>query len=56
LQAVIWCRYEVLAKYAQSLKRIYIEEFGGPRRHSPHEARALQIVEPSLEYDDKNSA
>lgn len=53
LQAVIRCRYDVLAKYAQSLKRTYAEELGKLRRLSPQEARALQTVEPWLDRDDK---
>lgn len=53
LQAVIRCRYDVLAKYARSLKRIYLEELGKLRRRSPQEARALQTVEPWLDRDDK---
>lgn len=53
LQAIIRCRYDVLAEYAQSLKRIYIEELGKLRRHSPQQARELQTVEPWLDRDDK---
>ena len=53
LQAIIRCRYDVLAKYAQSLKRTYAEEIGKLRRRSPREARALQAVEPWLDRDDK---
>jgi stearoyl-CoA desaturase (Delta-9 desaturase) len=53
LQAIIRCRYDVLAKYAQSLKRAYAEELRRLRRLSPQEARALQTVEPWLDRDDK---
>ncbi len=53
LMAVIACRYDVLANYAQSLKRTYAEELGKLRRRSPQEARALQTVEPWLDRDDK---
>jgi len=53
LQAIIRCRYDVLAKYAQSLKRIYAEELRKLRRLSPQEARALQTVEAWLDRDDK---
>jgi len=53
LQAIIRCRYDVLATYARSLKRTYAEEIGKLRRHSPQEARALQAVEPWLDRDDK---
>jgi len=53
LQAIIRCRYDVLATYARSLKRTYADEIGKLRRHSPQEARALQAVEPWLDRDDK---
>ena len=53
LQAVIRCRYDVLANYAHSLKRIYAEELGKLRRISPQEARVLQTIEPWLDRDDK---
>ena len=45
LQAVIACRYDVLAKYAKSLKRIYAEEVAKLRRVAPEDARALQSAE-----------
>jgi len=48
LQAVIACRYDVLAKYARSLQRIYAEEIGKLRRVAPEDARALQSLEPKL--------
>jgi stearoyl-CoA desaturase (delta-9 desaturase) len=53
LLAIIACRYDVLAKYAQSLKRTYAEELGRLRRRSPQEARALQTIKPWLDRDDK---
>ncbi len=53
LEAVIRCRYDVLAKYAQSLKRICAEEVGKLRQVSPQDARALQSVEPWLDLDEK---
>jgi stearoyl-CoA desaturase (delta-9 desaturase) len=53
LQAVISCRYDVLAKYARSLKRIYAEELGKLRRNSPQDARALQTLKPWLNRHDK---
>jgi len=53
LQAVIRYRYDVLAKYAQSLKRTYAEELGKLRLHSPTEARALQTIKPLLGLDEK---
>jgi stearoyl-CoA desaturase (delta-9 desaturase) len=48
LQAVITCRYDVLAKYARSLKRIYGEEIAKLRRASPEDARMLRSVKPRL--------
>ena len=53
LQAIVRCRYDVLAKYAQSLRRTYAEELGKLRRVAPQEARALQTVEPWLDRDDR---
>ena len=53
LQAVIACRYDVLAKYARSLKRIYAEELGKLRRNSPQDARALRTLRPWLNRHDK---
>jgi len=53
LQAVISCRYDVLAKYARLLKRIYAEELAKLRRISPQDARALQTLEPWLDRDDR---
>jgi stearoyl-CoA desaturase (Delta-9 desaturase) len=53
LQAIIRCRYDVLAKYAQSLKRTYAEELRNLRRFAPQEARALQKVKPWLDRDEK---
>jgi len=51
LEAVIRCRYDVLARYARSLKRTYVEELRKLRRHSPQEARALRIIKPWLHRD-----
>jgi len=48
LQAVISCRYDVLAKYAKSLKRIYGEEVAKLRRTSPADASELRRVKPRL--------
>ena len=53
LEAVIRCRYDVLAKYAQSLKRICAEEVGKLREVSPQDARALESVAPWLDLDEK---
>jgi stearoyl-CoA desaturase (delta-9 desaturase) len=48
LQAVIACRYDVLAKYARSLKHIYAEEIAKLRRVAPEDARALRSLKPKL--------
>jgi stearoyl-CoA desaturase (delta-9 desaturase) len=53
LQAVITHRYDVLAKYAKSLKRTFAEEQYALRRTAPQDARALQDVEHWLQCDDK---
>ena len=53
LQAIIRCRYDVLAKYARSLKRTYAEELARLRRRSPQEARALRAVEGWLDRDER---
>jgi len=53
LEAVIRCRYDVLATYAQSLKRICAEEVGKLRQVSPQDARALESVAPWLDLDEK---
>ena len=52
LEAVIRCRYDVLARYARSLKRIYVEELRKLRRRSAQEARALRAIKPWLNRDD----
>ncbi|MDH5538219.1 MAG: fatty acid desaturase [Rhizobacter sp.] len=48
LQAVIACRYDVLAKYARSLRRVHVEEIAKLQRVAPDDARALQALEPRL--------
>jgi len=53
LRAVIACRYDVLAKYARSLKRTYAEELAKLRRRSPQDARSLRSLKPWLSRDDK---
>jgi stearoyl-CoA desaturase (delta-9 desaturase) len=53
LRAVIACRYDVLAKYAASLKQTYLDELDRLRRGSPEEAHALAAVRPWLDRDDK---
>ena len=53
VDAVIRCRYDVLAHYARSLKRIYVEELRKLRQRAPQEARALRAIRPWLQRDDK---
>ena len=53
LKAIVACRYDVLAKYAYSLKRMYAVELRKMRRLAPEEARALKAVAPLLDSDDK---
>jgi stearoyl-CoA desaturase (Delta-9 desaturase) len=51
LEAVIAHRYDVLAKYAKSLKRTYAEEKDMLRRAAPQYLRALRDVERWLHRD-----
>jgi stearoyl-CoA desaturase (Delta-9 desaturase) len=53
LQAVIACRYDVLAKYARYLKRTYAEELGKLKQASPEDAQRLRSVEPLLNSNEK---
>jgi stearoyl-CoA desaturase (delta-9 desaturase) len=53
LQAVITCRYDVLAKYAKLLKRTYTEEVAKLRRVSPDDARTLQHLKRWLFRDEQ---
>jgi len=53
LQAVVTNRYDVLAKYARSLKHAFTEEIGKLRKSSPADARALEAVKPWLHRDEK---
>jgi stearoyl-CoA desaturase (delta-9 desaturase) len=61
LHAVIANRYDVLAKYAKSLKATYVEELGNLKRFSPQDAqvvarlrRWLHIDESKLNGTDRN--
>ncbi len=56
LQAVITHRYDVLAKYAKSLKRTYAEELGKLRRFAPHDAHVLQGLKRWLHRDERSLA
>ena len=53
LQAVIACRYDVLAKYAKSLKRAYAEELNKLREVAPQDARLLRSLKRWLNQDEK---
>ena len=53
LQAVIACRYDVLATYAQSLKRAYAEEISKLKAVAPHDARVLRSLKPWLNQHEK---
>jgi len=53
LQAIIACRYAVLAQYGRTLRRAYREELVKLRRFAPHDAVALKIVEPWLDRDER---
>ena len=53
LQATVTNRYDVLAKYAQLLKRALAEEIRKLRQTSPADARALEGLEPCLGRDEK---
>lgn len=53
LQAIIACRYAVLAQYARTLRRTYREELAKLRRVAPQEAAALRTVEPWLDRNEK---
>src|SRR5262245_46815863 len=53
LQAVITNRYDVLAKYAKSLKQTYAEELGKLKRFAPHDAAVLRRIRHSLHRDEQ---
>jgi stearoyl-CoA desaturase (Delta-9 desaturase) len=53
LQAVITYRYDVLAKYAKSLKNTYAEELSVLRRFAPQDARLLKGLKRWLNRDEK---
>ena len=54
LQAVITHRYDVLAKYAKSLKHTYAEELGKLRRFAPHDVHVLESLKRWLHRDEKS--
>jgi stearoyl-CoA desaturase (delta-9 desaturase) len=53
LQAVVTNRYDVLARYAQTLRRALAEEIGKLRKVSPADASALEALKPWLDRDEK---
>jgi len=53
LQAVITYRYDILAKYAKSLKNTYAEELRLLRRFAPQDARSLKGLKRWLDRDEK---
>jgi len=53
LQAVVANRYDVLARYARTLKRTHAEEVGALRRHAPREAHVLQNLKRWLHRDER---
>jgi stearoyl-CoA desaturase (delta-9 desaturase) len=53
LQAVITYRYDVLAKYAKSLKNTYAEELRVLRRFAPQDAQVLRGLKRWLNRDEK---
>jgi stearoyl-CoA desaturase (delta-9 desaturase) len=56
LHAVIANRYEVLAKYAASLKATYAEELARLKSRAPHDAEVLKRVRRWLTRDDRKLA
>jgi stearoyl-CoA desaturase (delta-9 desaturase) len=56
LHAVIANRYEVLAKYAASLKATYAEELARLKSRAPHDAEVLKRVRRWLTRDDRRLA
>jgi stearoyl-CoA desaturase (Delta-9 desaturase) len=56
LQAVIANRYDVLAKYAKSLKKTYVEELGKLKRFAPQDAKLLRRIRHWLARDERRLA
>jgi stearoyl-CoA desaturase (delta-9 desaturase) len=53
LQAVIACRYDVLAKYAKSLKKTHAEELRALRRFAPQDVQSLKWLKRWLNRDER---
>jgi stearoyl-CoA desaturase (delta-9 desaturase) len=56
LQAVITNRYDVLAKYAKSLKEVYAEEIGKLKARAPQDVELLRRVRRWLNRDESQLA
>ena len=56
LQAVSACRYDVLAKYARYLKRIYVEELGKLKQVSPRGRLTIAQRRAVAELQRENAA
>ena len=56
LSAVITNRYDVLAKYAKSIKLAYREELQRLRAKAPHDAVTLKTLKRALHLDEKSLA
>ena len=56
VHAVIANRYDVLAKYAKSLKATYAEELAKLKARAPHDAEVLRRVRRWLVHDDNKLA
>ncbi len=56
LQAVIANRYDVLAKYAKSLKKTYVEELGKLKRFAPQDVAPLRRIRRWLARDERRLA
>lgn len=53
LQAIIACRYDVLARYAKHLQRAYVEEIRKLQRRAPRDARILRSVRRWLNQNER---
>ena len=53
LQAVIANRYDVLARYAKSLRKTYAEELGKLKRFAPQDAELLRRIRRWLSRDER---
>jgi stearoyl-CoA desaturase (delta-9 desaturase) len=56
LQAIIANRYDVLARYAKSLKKTYVEELGKLKRFAPHDVAPSRRIRRWLARDERRLA